>query len=117
MTRKALSVLVLVGVLTSLLMGCAAQSPAMQVPTVAAPTSTPVPATEAPAVDEPDSGGPILEVVGPDGSQAFTVDDLKALPSTEGQAVIQSSTGSITPARVVQWRLPPRSGGLTGRIR
>jgi DMSO/TMAO reductase YedYZ molybdopterin-dependent catalytic subunit len=38
-----------------------------------------------------------LEIAGPDGAtKSFTLDDIKALPATEGQAGIKSSTGKIT---------------------
>jgi DMSO/TMAO reductase YedYZ molybdopterin-dependent catalytic subunit len=48
------------------------------------PTATPAP--------------PVLEVSGPDGAvKAFSLDALKALPATEGQAGTKSSTGKITP--------------------
>ena len=56
------------------------------------PTSTGP--TEIPAATEPT--GPILTLVGPNGGHALTLADLKALPVTEGQAGIKSSTGKIT---------------------
>jgi DMSO/TMAO reductase YedYZ molybdopterin-dependent catalytic subunit len=58
---------------------------ATPVPTATtAPTNTPVPA-------------PVLEIVGVDGTaKSFTIDDIKALPATEGQAGTKSSTGKIS---------------------
>jgi DMSO/TMAO reductase YedYZ molybdopterin-dependent catalytic subunit len=59
---------------------------ATQVPPTATimPTDTPVPT-------------PVLELVGSDGtSKSLTMDEIKALPVTEGQAGIKSSTGQIT---------------------
>jgi len=40
--------------------------------------------------------GTILTVKGPNGGRILTMDELKALPITEGQAGIKSSTGQIT---------------------
>ncbi|HEX2993840.1 MAG TPA: hypothetical protein VHP14_03395, partial [Anaerolineales bacterium] len=40
---------------------------------------------------------PVLEVVGPTGTKTLTMEELKALPATEGYAGIKSSTGKITP--------------------
>ncbi len=55
------------------------------------PTDTPVPPTATPAT-------PILDIVTGDGTTtSFTLDDLKALPVSTGQAGIKSSTGKITP--------------------
>lgn len=54
------------------------------------PTETAVPPTETPAQ-------PVLEIVTEDGTtKSFTMDDLKALPVSKGQAGIKSSTGKIT---------------------
>jgi DMSO/TMAO reductase YedYZ molybdopterin-dependent catalytic subunit len=38
-----------------------------------------------------------IEVIGPEGTKAYTVDDLKEMPATEGYWGIKSSTGRITP--------------------
>ncbi len=40
---------------------------------------------------------PVLEIVGPSGTKTLTMEELKALPVTEGYAGIKSSTGKITP--------------------
>ncbi len=50
----------------------------------------PSPAATEPAV-------PILEIVGETESKSLSMDELKALPVTEGYAGIKSSTGKITP--------------------
>lgn len=56
------------------------------------PTAVPVEPTAAPAAE------PVLELVGASGTaQKLTMDDLKAMPASEGQAGIKSSTGKITP--------------------
>ncbi|MBI5953449.1 MAG: hypothetical protein HY865_17485 [Chloroflexi bacterium] len=67
------------------------------------PEPSPVPeATEAPVVEataaptEPPAAS-ILEIVGETETKSLTIDDLKALPVTEGYAGIKSSTGKITP--------------------
>jgi DMSO/TMAO reductase YedYZ molybdopterin-dependent catalytic subunit len=40
----------------------------------------------------------VLEIIGPDGTaSSFTLDEIKALPVTEGQAGTKSSTGKINP--------------------
>ncbi len=69
---------------------CGAATPETA-PVVEEPTSAPtdVPPTEAPAV-------PILEIVSPAGTQSLTMDDLQAMPATEGYGGIKSSTGKIT---------------------
>ncbi|NTU75657.1 MAG: hypothetical protein HGA86_06010, partial [Anaerolineaceae bacterium] len=54
-------------------------------------TATAVP-TQAPT----EASAPIMTVVGPDGERAFSMDELKALPVSEGQGGIKSSTGKIT---------------------
>ncbi len=40
---------------------------------------------------------PVLEIVGPSETKTLTMEELKALPVTEGYAGIKSSTGKITP--------------------
>lgn len=68
----------------------ATESPATEA--VVSPTETTVPPTETPVPAEP-----VLEIVTEDGTTtSFTMDDLKALPATTGQAGIKSSTGKIT---------------------
>lgn len=53
------------------------------------------PATSTPTAD-PGPTGTVLALVGPNGGHALSMADLKALPATEGQAGIKSSTGQIT---------------------
>jgi hypothetical protein len=61
------------------------------------PTATAVPPTATPVPPTPTPAPPVLEIVGVDGTvHSFTMDELKALPVTEGQAGIKSSTGKIT---------------------
>ncbi|MBK9207082.1 MAG: hypothetical protein IPL71_01720 [Anaerolineales bacterium] len=60
---------------------------------VAEVTEAPVVATEAPT----EVAAPILEIVGLDETKFLTMDDLKAMPATEGYAGLKSSTGKITP--------------------
>ncbi len=50
--------------------------------------------TETPVSSEPT--GTVLALVGPNGGHALSMTDLKALPVTEGQGGIKSSTGAIT---------------------
>jgi DMSO/TMAO reductase YedYZ molybdopterin-dependent catalytic subunit len=76
-------------VLALVLAACGAATPA-------APVETEAPAaTEAVAPAEP-----VLEIVGPSQMLSLTLEDLKALPATEGYAGIKSSTGKITPPMV-----------------
>jgi DMSO/TMAO reductase YedYZ molybdopterin-dependent catalytic subunit len=51
-----------------------------------------------PAAANPAAGGgaAVLNVVGPSGAKAYTLDQLKALPSAQGYAGTKSSTGKIT---------------------
>jgi DMSO/TMAO reductase YedYZ molybdopterin-dependent catalytic subunit len=60
------------------------------------PTGTPI--STGPTETPVSSGqtGPVLTLVGPNGGYALTIADLKALPVTEGQGGIKSSTGQIT---------------------
>jgi DMSO/TMAO reductase YedYZ molybdopterin-dependent catalytic subunit len=77
--------------LTAVFAACSAGSP-----TEAAPV---VEATEA-VVEEipaPTESAPVLEIVGPGQTISLTMEELKALPVTEGYAGIKSSTGKITP--------------------
>jgi DMSO/TMAO reductase YedYZ molybdopterin-dependent catalytic subunit len=66
-------------------------------PTAAPAANTAVPATAAPAATDKPAAAPVLTLVGAKGTQALTLDDLKKLPTTSGQAGIKSSTGKITP--------------------
>jgi DMSO/TMAO reductase YedYZ molybdopterin-dependent catalytic subunit len=62
------------------------------------PKSTVVSATPT-AFETPTSSGPtgtVLTLAGPNGGHVLTMDQLKALPVTEGQGGIKSSTGKIT---------------------
>jgi len=63
-------------------LGLAACAPAV--------TEAPTPATETAAPSPV-----VLEVVGPSGSQSFALEQLQALPATEGQGGFVSSTGQI----------------------
>jgi len=56
-------------------------------------TEAPVVATEAPT----EVAAPVLEIVGLNETKSLTMDDLKAMPATEGYAGLKSSTGKITP--------------------
>ena len=71
-------------------------------PTVA-PTAEPTAVPTAVPTEEPDAAPveeaeqtPILELVGPSGSQFFTMADLEKLPVSQGMAGMKSSTGKIT---------------------
>jgi hypothetical protein len=65
-----------------------------------APAATPAPAatqvTAAPAATEGPPGPVVFELSGPTGMQSFTMEQLQALPATEGQGGWMSSTGKIT---------------------
>jgi len=71
--------------LTLVLLVATACSPA----TAAAPTATEV-------VAPPPSAEIVLELAGPSGAKSFTMEELQALPVTEGQGGFVSSTGKIT---------------------
>jgi len=76
-------------VLAVLLSACATATPT-PVPTqppAAAPTTAPT---------QPAASSVVLKLEGPGGSKTLTLDDLKALPASEGWAGIKSSTGKIT---------------------
>lgn len=63
-----------------------------------APAAAPAVEEAAPAVEEEaPAAEPILEVVGTDQTLSFSMAELQALPATEGQAGMISSTGAITP--------------------
>ena len=64
------------------------------------PTETPIPPTATPIPPTPTPEPPILTISGPDGSKSLTLTDLTALPASEGQAGIKSSTGKITPPQL-----------------
>jgi hypothetical protein len=67
------------------------------------PQTQPAPtATSAPAATEAKVVGPVLEIVGPSETKSLTLDELKALPVTEGYAGIKSSTGKVTPPIMVK---------------
>lgn len=63
-----------------------------ETPPTVEPTAVVVESTSAPI-----ESAPVLEIVGADKTVSLTLDELKALPVTEGYAGIKSSTGKITP--------------------
>ena len=67
---------------------------------VAEVTEAPVEPTATAAPTEP--AVPVLEIVGETESKSITMEELKALPATEGYAGIKSSTGKITPPVMVK---------------
>ena len=92
-----------------LLAGCGSSEP--EVTTSSAST-----ATETAAAG---GGEPVLEVVGPEGTRAYTLDEIKAMKSTEGYGGMKSSTGHITPPTLVKGVLIEdlfaEVGGYAGR--
>lgn len=88
-----------------LLTGCSATpmvnepTPAPTTPTPPPPAQTPIPptavSTEIPTAT-PEPAPVVLTLDGPDGIQTFTMDELKDMPPTSGQAGMKSSTGKIT---------------------
>ena len=77
--RNSFLALLLLTILSLVISSCAAkQTESIVTPTTTGPT------------------GRILTVKGPNGGNILTMDQLKALPATEGQAGIKSSTGQIT---------------------
>jgi DMSO/TMAO reductase YedYZ molybdopterin-dependent catalytic subunit len=82
--------------LLALALTFAACSGGTQVEPSPVPEATEAAVVEAsPAPTEP--AIPVLEIVGESESKSLTMDELKALPVTEGYAGIKSSTGKITP--------------------
>jgi DMSO/TMAO reductase YedYZ molybdopterin-dependent catalytic subunit len=84
---KKYPLILLAALVVLILVGCQATPPA----SVSTATPAAAPATSQPAAK------PVITLVGTKGSQSLTLDDLKKLPVTEGQAGIKSSTGKITP--------------------
>lgn len=66
---------------------------APQTAPTAVETEAPVAATSAPT----EAAVPVLEIIGLSETKSLTMDEIKALPVTEGYAGIKSSTGKITP--------------------
>ena len=107
MKKHAIALLILVGVL--LLTACQT-TPA---PT-AAPNEPPV-ATEAPTeAPTEETGEPVLTLEGLTETKTFTLAELKALPSAEGQAGFISSTGKITTPRLYKGVLLTELARLVG---
>jgi hypothetical protein len=79
--------LVGLALILGLIVGFGTQCPQTQ------PAATP---TTAPTVAPTKAATPALELVGAS-TKSFTLDEVKALPATEGFAGIKSSTGKITP--------------------
>lgn len=82
----------------------ACQSKAADTATAVPPTNTPVPPTTTPVpptattvpTDTP-VPAPVFELIGPDGiAKPFTMEEIQALPVTEGQGGTKSSTGKIS---------------------
>jgi len=86
--KRALSLLSLV-LVVALLAGCQAAPPTPTVAPTVAPTAPPAPAKPH------DTFG--LEVIGPEGIEVLSMEDLKALPATEGYAGIKNSVGQVFP--------------------
>ena len=81
-------------VITMMIFSAACQAAPVASPTALPPTATPEPP---PPTETPEPALPVLTLTAVDGTaRSFTLDELKALPATEGQAGIKSSTGSIT---------------------
>jgi hypothetical protein len=77
-------------ILAIVLAACATATP------TPAPTQPPAAATAAPAPTQPPAAPVVLKLEGTGGAKSLTMNDLKALPATEGWAGIKSSTGKIT---------------------
>ena len=87
MKRNRNSILILSLVFILSLAGSACGSKPASTSVSTEPTATPI--SSGPT-------GPVLTLVGPNGGHSLTLADLKALPVTEGQGGIKSSTGKIT---------------------
>ena len=83
----------------------------------AAAVITPVPPTATPAPPPaPTAGEVVLTLAGLKDAKTFTLDDIKKLPATEGQAGIKSSTGKITPPALFKGVLVTDLVNLAGGI-
>jgi DMSO/TMAO reductase YedYZ molybdopterin-dependent catalytic subunit len=71
----------------ALVAGCGGSEPVQTTSSSAASTES----------SEASGGGVALEVVGPQGTKSYTLDEIKAMKSTEGYGGMKSSTGRITP--------------------
>jgi len=58
---------------------------------------SPLPSTPTSTTASPTTSPVVLEIVGLESTVSLTLEELKALPATEGYAGIKSSTGKITP--------------------
>jgi hypothetical protein len=98
MKRTRTATMVALMLLISLFAGCAAPAATAVPPTSTStpPTATAVPPTATPVPATPTVAAPVLQITGPGGSKSLSLADIKALPATEGQAGIKSSTGKIT---------------------
>lgn len=65
-------------------------------PTSAPPTAAPTPAAAEPEAEPAVEDPIVLTLVGPEKELTFTMEELKDLPATSGQAGMLSSTGKIT---------------------
>jgi DMSO/TMAO reductase YedYZ molybdopterin-dependent catalytic subunit len=92
--QKRLFLFLLIGIM--IFTACQA-APTEVVATEAPATETSVPPTETPVPPTATPAAPILDIVTGDGTTtSFSLDDLKTLPVSTGQAGIKSSTGKIT---------------------
>lgn len=48
------------------------------------------------------AGATVLEVVGPEGTKSYTLDQVRAMPAVEGYGGMKSSTGHITPPALMK---------------
>jgi hypothetical protein len=93
MKRLAMFLLTVLG-LFALAACVAVPPPAGPVATAAAPVAPA--AAKAPEATKAPVSEVVLKLEGPGGTKSLTLDDLKAVPATEGWAGIKSSTGRIT---------------------
>lgn len=94
-----LPILCLSLLIAPLLLGGCAPLPAAPLP-AAAPTTLPAATPVSPAATSAPpapAAAPVLEIVGPAGSKALTLEEFKQLDVIEGEAGFKSSTGRITP--------------------